>query len=66
MKVIKLDEEQNKVLIILKIILSNEKNFITSKTENEASNNIPSGVSIESASYIENNNFNEKKNSHFI
>ncbi len=41
---------------------SDNENFISQSKAKEDLNNIPSGVSIESASYIENNNLNNEEN----
>ena len=58
-----LEEEQNSTLNNFENNLENENSLTSFDDNNKSFDNLPSGVSIESASYIENNNLNEEKNS---
>ncbi len=56
-----LDEEHNESLEGLQNNLNDENRISQSKENEQITNNFPSGVSIESASYIENNQINEEQ-----
>ncbi len=58
-----IDEEQSNSFNNIEQNLENESSIVSSIGPENVVNNIPAGVSIESASYIENNNLDESENS---
>ena len=58
-----IDDEQSDTLSRFENNLESEHLIENSKKTEKMENNLPSGVSIESASYIENNNLDENENS---